>query len=40
MGILGPSRMEYSRIIPLVHYLGETLSEALASAAGEGERQR
>ncbi|MEO8504607.1 MAG: heat-inducible transcriptional repressor HrcA [Acidobacteriota bacterium] len=40
MGILGPSRMEYSRIIPLVHYLGETLSEALASAAGEGDRQR
>lgn len=40
MGILGPSRMEYSRIIPLVHYLGETLSEALASAAGEGDKQR
>ena len=38
LGILGPSRMEYSRIIPLVHYLGETLSEALDSAGGEGDQ--
>ncbi len=39
LGILGPSRMEYARIIPLVHYLGETLSDALGSAAGDGEQQ-
>lgn len=38
LGILGPSRMEYARIIPLVHYLGETLSEALGSAAVDGEQ--
>jgi heat-inducible transcriptional repressor len=38
LGILGPSRMEYARIIPLVHYLGETLSDALGTAAAEGER--
>ena len=30
LGIIGPSRMEYSRVIPLVRYLGETLSNALA----------
>lgn len=29
LGIFGPSRMEYDRVIPLVHYLGETLSRAL-----------
>ncbi len=29
LGILGPSRMEYPRIVPLVHYLGEALSRAL-----------
>jgi heat-inducible transcriptional repressor len=33
LGIFGPSRMEYPRIVPLVHYLGEALSRALA--AGE-----
>ncbi len=33
LGIIGPSRMEYPRIVPLVRYLGETLSNALA---GEG----
>jgi len=32
LGIFGPSRMEYPRIIPLVHYLGERLSEALQVA--------
>ncbi len=31
LGILGPSRMEYPRVVPLVRYLGETLSRALAS---------
>ncbi|HEX2164277.1 MAG TPA: heat-inducible transcriptional repressor HrcA [Thermoanaerobaculia bacterium] len=34
LGIFGPSRMEYDRVIPLVHYLGETLSLALS----EGDR--
>jgi heat-inducible transcriptional repressor len=31
LGVFGPSRMEYQRTIPLVHYLGERLSLALAS---------
>lgn len=31
LGILGPARMEYPRIVPLVRYLGETLSKALAT---------
>ena len=31
LGIFGPTRMEYQRTIPLVHYLGEKLSQALAS---------
>ena len=30
LGIFGPSRMEYQRVIPLVHHLGTTLSKALA----------
>jgi heat-inducible transcriptional repressor len=30
LGIVGPSRMEYPKIVPLVHYLGRALSEALA----------
>lgn len=30
LGILGPSRMEYDKVIPLVEYLADTLSEALA----------
>jgi heat-inducible transcriptional repressor len=35
LGIVGPSRMDYEKIIPLVHYLGETLSRALSeSSAG------
>lgn len=29
LGILGPARMEYPRIVPLVRYLGETLSRTL-----------
>ncbi len=32
LGIFGPSRMEYRRIIPLVDYLGERLSQALAES--------
>jgi heat-inducible transcriptional repressor len=30
LGIFGPSRMEYQKIIPLVHYLGQALSRALS----------
>ena len=29
LGVFGPSRMPYSRMIPLVNYLGERVSEAL-----------
>jgi heat-inducible transcriptional repressor len=32
LGIVGPSRMDYETIIPLVHFLGETLSRALSEA--------
>ncbi|HEX4498097.1 MAG TPA: heat-inducible transcriptional repressor HrcA [Thermoanaerobaculia bacterium] len=40
LGIVGPSRMDYSTVIPLVHFLGETLSRALADAfSGEPERR-
>jgi heat-inducible transcriptional repressor len=35
LGIFGPSRMEYQKVIPLVHYLGATLSRALAESCGE-----
>jgi heat-inducible transcriptional repressor len=35
LGILGPSRMPYERIIPLVDYLGEALSRALEESAGD-----
>ncbi|HLF57751.1 MAG TPA: heat-inducible transcriptional repressor HrcA [Thermoanaerobaculia bacterium] len=34
LGILGPARMPYERIIPLVDYLGEALSRALEESAG------
>jgi heat-inducible transcriptional repressor len=34
LGIFGPSRMEYEKVIPLVHYLGETLSRALSEVYG------
>lgn len=37
LGIFGPSRMEYPKVIPLVRYLGEALSHALADGYG-GER--
>jgi len=33
LGILGPSRMPYSRIIPLVRYLADTLSRKLETGA-------
>ena len=29
LGVIGPSRMEYQRLVPLVHFLGEALSKAL-----------
>lgn len=32
LGIVGPSRMEYQKIIPLVDFLGETLSRALSDS--------
>ncbi len=34
LGVLGPSRMEYERVIPLVDYLGEALSRALGETLG------
>jgi heat-inducible transcriptional repressor len=40
LGIVGPSRMDYETVIPLVHFLGETLSRALADAfSGETDRR-
>ncbi len=36
LGILGPLRMPYDRIIPLVDYLGESLSRALVESASRG----
>lgn len=40
LAIFGPSRMEYDRVIPLVHYLGQSLSRALSeSFAGSKEEQ-
>lgn len=40
LGIIGPSRMEYERVIPLVHFLGEALSRALADSFSEGTEKR
>jgi heat-inducible transcriptional repressor len=40
LGIVGPSRMDYETIIPLVHFLGETLSRALAEAFSSGPDRR
>jgi heat-inducible transcriptional repressor len=40
LGIFGPSRMEYQKVIPLVHYLGEVLSKALAEAFSGGSPNR
>lgn len=34
IGILGPSRMQYARVIPLVDYLADRLSSALAAVFG------
>jgi heat-inducible transcriptional repressor len=33
LGVFGPTRMEYDRVIPLVDYLGESLSRALEQSA-------
>jgi heat-inducible transcriptional repressor len=35
VGIFGPSRMQYQRVIPLVDYLGERLSQALQATTGD-----
>ncbi len=35
LGVFGPSRMEYPRLIPLVDYLGRTLSRALSECLSE-----
>ncbi len=35
IGIFGPSRMEYPRLIPLVHYLGDSLGRILAGTFAE-----
>jgi heat-inducible transcriptional repressor len=40
LGIIGPSRMEYERVIPLVHFLGEALSRALADSFSGGPEKR
>ena len=37
VGILGPARMDYDRLIPLVNYLGESLSRVLATNSSERE---
>jgi heat-inducible transcriptional repressor len=39
LGVFGPSRMPYQRMIPLVRYLGETLGQALEQAYA-GDRGR
>jgi heat-inducible transcriptional repressor len=33
LGVFGPSRMEYPRLVPLVHFLGEALTGALTRSA-------
>ena len=35
LGILGPSRMEYARLVALVHYLAQALSRNLADGSIE-----
>ncbi len=40
LGIVGPSRMDYESVIPLVNFLGETRSRALADTfSGEPEKK-
>ncbi|MCH8074408.1 MAG: hypothetical protein IIC64_01175 [SAR324 cluster bacterium] len=31
IGILGPTRMDYSRVIPIIDYTAKALSEAIAN---------
>jgi heat-inducible transcriptional repressor len=38
LGIFGPSRMDYQKIIPLVHYLGHALSRALSDKVAGARR--
>jgi heat-inducible transcriptional repressor len=38
LGIFGPSRMDYQKIIPLVHYLGRALSRTLSEKFADGRR--
>jgi heat-inducible transcriptional repressor len=40
LGIVGPSRMDYESVIPLVHFLGETLSRALADTFSGGPEKK
>lgn len=40
LGVFGPSRMEYERMIPLVHFLGETLSRALVESFSGGSEKK
>lgn len=40
LGIIGPSRMEYERVIPLVHFLGEALSRVLAESFSGGPERK
>jgi heat-inducible transcriptional repressor len=40
LGIVGPSRMDYETVIPLVSFLRETLSRALAEAFSGGAERR
>ncbi len=39
IGVFGPSRMEYPRIIPLVHYLGTSLSRILSGSFSGGKKE-
>jgi heat-inducible transcriptional repressor len=40
LGIVGPSRMDYEKIIPLVNFLGDTLSRALAETFSSDPERR
>ena len=40
VGIIGPTRMEYSRVAPLVEYLGDALSRKIEDENGEGRDTR
>lgn len=39
IGVFGPTRMEYSRVIPLVHYLGSSLSRILTGSLSDGKKE-